>query len=274
MTTTTANAASVLAHMEQYHQIEWPELDVVFCSVTEQWTGIAVAGPNSRKLLEQVIDIDISNEAFPFMGVGECMMNNIPARLFRISFSGELAYEINVPADYGEQAWLELLEAGEEMEVSVYGTEALGTMRIEKGHVAGSELDGRTTAKDLGLEGMANRAKHFIGKHNSERPMLVGEGRLQVVGLKSLEPDRNLRIGAHLIDPKVKLETVSQSQGHVTATTYSPQLACGIALGLLRDGASRHGEQIEAVFPLDDETLKVEICHPVFIDPEGELVRA
>jgi sarcosine oxidase subunit alpha len=274
MTTTTANAASVLAHMEQYHQTEWPELDVVFCSVTEQWTGIAVAGPNSRKLLEQVIDIDVSNEAFPFMSVGECMMNNIPARLFRISFSGELAYEINVPADYGEQAWLELLEAGEEMEVSVYGTEALGTMRIEKGHVAGSELDGRTTAKDLGLEGMANRAKHFIGKHNSERPMLLGDGRLQVVGLKSLEPDRNLRIGAHLVDPKVKLETVSQSQGHVTATTYSPQLGCGIALGLLRDGASRHGEQIEAVFPLDDETLKVEICHPVFIDPEGELVRA
>ena len=274
MTTTTANAASVLAHMEQYHQIEWPELDVVFCSVTEQWTGIAVAGPNSRKLLEQVIDIDISNEAFPFMSVSECMMKNIPARLFRISFSGELAYEINVPADYGEQAWLDLLEAGKELGVSVYGTEALGAMRIEKGHVAGSELDGRTTAKDLGLEGMTNRQKHFVGKHNSERPALVGEGRLQVVGLKSLVPDRNLRIGAHLVDPKVNLESVSQSQGHVTATTYSPQLGCGIALGLLQDGASRHGEQIEAVFPLDDETLSVEVCHPIFIDPDGELVRA
>ena len=215
MTTTTANAATVLANMEQYHQTEWPELDVVFCSVTEQWTGIAVAGPNSRKLLEKVIDIDISNEAFPFMAVGECKMNNIPSRLFRISFSGELAYEINVPADFGEQAWLELLEAGKEMDVSVYGTEALGAMRIEKGHVAGSEIDGRTTAKDLGLEGMANRSKHFIGKHNSERPVLEGEGRLQVVGLKSLEPGRNLRIGAHLVDPKVTLSSVCQSQGHV-----------------------------------------------------------
>jgi sarcosine oxidase subunit alpha len=274
MTTTTANAAGVLAHMEQYHQTEWPELDVVFCSVTEQWTGIAVAGPNSRKLLEKVIDIDISNEAFPFMGVSECRLNNIPARLFRISFSGELAYEVNVPADYGEQAWLELLEAGKEMGVGVYGTEALGTMRIEKGHVAGSELDGRTTAKDLGLEGMANRSKHFIGKHNSGRPALEGEGRLQVVGLKSIEPGRNLRIGAHLVDPNTRLDSVSQSQGHVSATTYSPQLGCGIALGLLRDGASRHGEQLEAVFPLDDEKLKVEVCHPVFIDPEGELVRA
>ncbi len=274
MTTTTANAASVLAHMERYHQTEWPELDVVFCSVTEQWTGIAVAGPNSRKLLQKVIDIDISNEAFPFMGAGECRMNNIPGRLFRISFSGELAYEINVPADFGEQAWLELLEAGKEMGVSVYGTEALGTMRIEKGHVAGSELDGRTTAQDLGLEGMANRSKHFIGKHNSVRPALLAEGRLQVVGLKSLEPGRNLRIGAHLVDPKVTLETVSQSQGHVTTTTYSPQLDCGIALGLLRDGAARYGEQIDAVFPLDDETLRVEVCPPVFIDPEGELVRA
>jgi len=274
MTTTTANAASVLAHMEQYHQTEWPDLDVVFCSVTEQWTGIAVAGPNSRKLLEKIIDIDISNEAFPFMGAGECMLKNIPGRLFRISFSGELAYEINVPADYGEQAWLELLEAGKELGVSVYGTEALGTMRIEKGHVAGSELDGRTTAQDLGLEGMANRGKHFIGKHNSTRPALLADGRLQVVGLKSLHPGKNLRIGAHLVDPKAILETVSQSQGHVTATTYSPQLECGIALGLLRDGATRHGEQIEAVFPLDDETLRVEVCHPVFIDPEGELVRA
>ncbi len=274
MTTTTANAAGVLAHMEQYHQTEWPELDVAFCSVTEQWTGIAVAGPNSRKLLEKVIDIDISNEAFPFMGVSECMLNNIPARLFRISFSGELAYEVNVPADYGEQAWLDLLETGKEMGVSVYGTEALGTMRIEKGHVAGSELDGRTTAKDLGLEGMANRSKHFIGKHNSERPVLEGEGRLQVVGLKSIEPGRNLRIGAHLVDPKTRLDSVSQSQGHVSATTYSPQFDCGIALGLLKDGASRHGEQLEAVFPLDDERLKVEVCHPVFIDPEGELVRA
>ncbi len=274
MTTTTANAAVVLAHMEQYHQIEWPEMDVVFCSVTEQWTGIAVAGPNSRKLLQRVIDIDISNEAFPFMGAGECMMNRIPGRLFRISFSGELAFEINVPADYGEQAWLELLEAGKEMGVSVYGTEALGAMRIEKGHVAGSELDGRTTAKDLGLDGMANRSKHFIGKHNSERPALVVDGRLQVVGLKSLEPGRNLRIGAQLVDLEVKLETVSRSQGHVTATTFSPQLDCGIALGLLCGGASRHGETIEAVFPLDDEKLKVEVCHPVFIDPEGDLVRA
>ena len=274
MTTTTANAAPVLSHMEQYHQIEWPELDVVFCSVTEQWTGIAIAGPNARKMLEDVIDIDISNDAFPFMAVAECKLNQIPARLFRISFSGELAYEVNVPADFGEQAWLELLEAGKELGVTAYGTEALGAMRIEKGHVAGSELDGRTTAKDLGLEDLANRDKHFIGKHNSVRPAMVAEKRLQVVGLKSLEPGRNLRIGAHLVDSSVKLDSVSQSQGHVTATTYSPTLDCGIALGLLTDGASRHGEHIEAVFPLDDETMKVEICHPVFIDPKGELVRA
>ena len=274
MTTTTANAAPVLSHMEYYHQTVWPELDVVFCSVTEQWTGIAVAGPNARQLLEKVIDIDISNEAFPFMAVGNCQMNSIPTRLFRISFSGELAYELNVPADYGEQAWLELLEAGKELGVTAYGTEALGTMRIEKGHVAGSELDGRTTAADLGLEGLANRSKDFIGKHNSQRPALVSKGRLQVVGLKSVEPGKNLRIGAHLVDDRVKLESVSQSQGHVTATTYSPSLGYGIALGLLKDGASRHGEQIDAVYPLRGEKVRVEVCHPVFIDPKGELVRA
>lgn len=274
MTTTTANAVPVLSHMEYYHQTVWSDLDVVFCSVTEQWTGIAVAGPNSRKLLEKVIDIDVSNESFPFMAVGECKINSILARLFRISFSGELAYELNVPADFGEQAWTELLEAGKEMGVTTYGTEALGTMRIEKGHVAGSELDGRTTALDLGLEGIANRSKHFIGKHNSQRPGLLDDGRLQVVGFKSLEPGRNLRIGAHLVDDSVKLDSVSQSQGHISATTYSPSLGCGIALGLLKDGASRHGQQIDAVFPLNDEKVRVEICHPVFIDPKGELVRA
>ena len=274
MTTTTANAAPVLAHMEYYHQTAWPELDLVFCSVTEQWTGIAVAGPNSRKLLEKVIDIDISNETFPFMAVGECKLNRIPARLFRISFSGELAYEVNVAADFGEQAWLDLLEAGKDMGVIPYGTEPLGTMRIEKGHVAGSELDGRTTASDLGLEGMANRSKHFIGKHLSQRPALIGNRRLQVVGIKSVEAGRNLRIGAHLVDDKIKLDSVSQSQGHVTATTFSPSLECGIALGLLQDGASRHGEQIDAVSPLHDEKIRVEICHPIFIDPKGERVRA
>ncbi|MEE8365885.1 MAG: sarcosine oxidase subunit alpha family protein [Gammaproteobacteria bacterium] len=274
MTTTTANAAPVLAHMEYYHQVIWPDLDVVFCSVTEQWTGIAIAGPNSRKLLKKVIDIDIGNKAFPYMAVSECKLNNLPARLFRISFSGELAYEVNVPADYGEQAWLELLEAGKEFGVTAYGTEALGTLRIEKGHVTGTELDGRTTALDLGLEGLANRDKHFIGKHNSERPAMLAEGRLQLVGLKSLEPGQNLRIGAHLVDDKVKLESVSQSQGHVSAITYSPSLGCYIALGLLKDGASRHGEHIDAVFPLYDEKRRVEVCHPVFIDPEGERVRA
>ena len=147
-------------------------------------------------------------------------------------------------------------------------------MRIEKGHVEGSELDGRTTALDLGLEGLSNRSKHFIGKHNSARPAMLAEGRLQVVGLKSLEPGRNLRVGAHLVDDKVTLESVSQSQGHVSATTFSPSLGCSIALGLLKDGTARHGEQIDAVFPLDDEKIRVEIGHPVVIDPKGELVRA
>jgi sarcosine oxidase subunit alpha len=121
---------------------------------------------------------------------------------------------------------------------------------------------------------MANRSKHFIGKHLSQRPALIGRGRLQVVGIKSIEAGRNLRVGAHLVDDKVKLDSVSQSQGHVTATTFSPSLECEIALGLLQDGASRHGEQIDAVSPLHDEKIRVEICHPIFIDPKGELVRA
>ena len=164
MTTTTSNAAAVLSHMEYYLQVQWPELDVKVTSVTEQWAAMALAGPKSRNVLSKLLPtINVDNESFPFMGVREVDIEGVPARIFRISFSGELSYEINVPADFGEFIWQRILEVGKAYSIRPYGTEAMGIMRIEKGHVAGPELDGRTTAADLGLQKLLSTKKDFIG---------------------------------------------------------------------------------------------------------------
>ena len=179
MTTTTANAVLVFRNMEFARQCLWPGLDVHLISVTEQWAQFAVAGPNSRSLLQKVADPehDISNEAFPFMACGEiAVCGGTPARLFRISFSGELAYEIAVPARYGEALMEALMAAGEEFGAVAYGTEALGVMRIEKGHAAGNELNGQTTARMLGLQRMVSGSKDFIGNVLCERPEMSREG--------------------------------------------------------------------------------------------------
>jgi len=155
MTTTTAQAVNVLAHLEYYLQVVWPELDVNVLSTTEQWAGAALAGPNSRNLLNKLFpEIEVSNEAIPFMGYKEADLFGVPARIFRISFSGELAYEINVESGYGIFMWEKIIELGKEMNIEPYGTEALSTLRIEMGHVAGSEIDGRVIASDLSLDGM------------------------------------------------------------------------------------------------------------------------
>tara|TARA_B100000029_G_scaffold393253_1_gene390541 strand:+ start:283 stop:2964 length:2682 start_codon:yes stop_codon:yes gene_type:complete len=165
MTTTTAQAVNVLAHLEYYLQVVWPELDVNVLSTTEQWAGAALAGPNSRDLLGKLFpDIDVSNEALPFMGFKEGELFNVPARIFRISFSGELAYEINVESGYGVFMWEKIMELGKEMDIEPYGTEALSTLRIEMGHVAGSEIDGRTIPSDLSLDGMLSKKKGFYWK--------------------------------------------------------------------------------------------------------------
>ena len=160
MTTTTAQAANVLSHLEYYLQIVWPELNVNVVSTTEQWAGAAIAGPKSRELLKKLFpDLDVSNEGLPFMGYVESSLFGVPAKIFRISFSGELAYEINVESDYGLSMWEKLMELGKELRVQPYGTEALSTLRIEMGHVAGPELDGRTIPSDVSLDGMVSKKK-------------------------------------------------------------------------------------------------------------------
>jgi sarcosine oxidase subunit alpha len=274
MTTTTANAAAVLAHMELYAQTVWPELDVRFCSVTEQWAGIALSGPRAREVLARVVDgLDVSNEALPYMGVAETTIQGVRARIFRISFSGELAYEINVPAGYGEAVWELLMAAGAVFDIVPYGMEALGVLRIEKGHVAGPELDGRTTARDLGLGRMLSTRKAFIGQRLMARPGLADPKRPALVGLKPAETGARLRGGGHVVeDPR--RASGETSLGHVTSVANSPTLGHWIALALVAGGAERLDQRLYAVYPLKDEAVAVDVVHPVFVDPEGARVRA
>jgi len=275
MTTTTANAARVLAHMEHYSQVVWPDLDVHFCSATEQWCGVAVAGPNARKILDAAFAgaQDMSDGALPFMGVREFDWNGAQARIFRISFSGELAYEVNVPWRYGAAMWEAIYEAGQAHGLIPYGTEALGVMRIEKGHVAGNELDGRSTATDMGLGKMMSSKKEFIGNRMANREGMVDVKRPQLVGIKLTEKTGRLRGGAHLIENRDDTSTVANpdaSKGWVTSVADSPQLGCWVALGYVQGGADRHGTKMIAHYPMYNETVEVEIVSSHLFDPKGE----
>ncbi len=272
MTTTTANAARVLAHMEHAAQVLWPELDVHFCSATEQWCGVAVAGPNARKVLADAFDeaLDISDEALPFMGVRTFSWCGTTARIFRISFSGELAFEVNVPWSFGEAMWNAIWEAGQKHGLIAYGTEALSVLRIEKGHVAGNELDGRTTAADMGLGRMMSTKKPFIGQVMAGREGMIAEDRATLVGLKITESEGRLRGGAHLVVDKDDA-SAETSLGWVTSVCDSPAVGCWIGLAYLQGGLSQHeGKTLYAVNPIYDEAPAVEVCSAHFFDPEGE----
>ncbi|WNJ90013.1 sarcosine oxidase subunit alpha family protein [Bosea sp. 685] len=271
MTTTTANAGKVMQHLEFCHQVLWPSLDVRMVSVSEQWAQAAIAGPKAREVLQGVVDPqhDISNEAFPYLAAREVTVGGgIPARLFRISFSGELAYELAVPADYGDAMMRALMAAGEPHGICAYGTEALGAMRIEKGHVAGNELSGQTTARDLGLGKMMSSKKDYIGRVMAKREALVEAQRPSLIGFKAVDPGQRLRAGAHFI-ALGQPATMENDEGYMTSVAYSPNLKHWMGLGLLKNGASRIGERIRAVDPVRNGDIEVEICSPVFVDPEG-----
>ena len=271
MTTTTANAGKVMQHLEFCHQVLWPQLDVRMVSVSEQWAQAAIAGPKSRAVLRGVIDAryDISNEAFPYLAAREVSVGGgIPARLFRISFSGELAYELAVPADYGESMMRALMAAGEPCGITPYGTEALGVMRIEKGHVAGNELNGQTTARDLGLGRMMSSKKDFIGRLMAKRQAPMETDRPSLVGFRPVNTNERLRAGAHFINIGSPMN-MEHDEGYMTSVAYSPNLKHWIGLGLLKNGATRIGERIRAVDPVRNGDIEVEICSPVFLDPEG-----
>ena len=276
MTTTTANAALVFRNLEFARQCLWPGLDVHLISVTDGWAQFAVAGPNSRSLLRRIVDPqhNISNEAFPFMACSELSVcGGIGARLFRISFSGELAYEIAVPAKFGNSMMATLIEAGAEFGAVPYGTEALGVMRIEKGHAAGNELNGQTTAHNLGLGRMVSQKKDCIGNVLSQRPEMVRNDAMRLVGFKPLDRKQELRAGAHFIACGAE-PTTANDQGWMSSVTYSPMLGHHIGLGFIRNGLDRFGETVVAADPLRGGSVDVEIASPHFFDPDGERLRA
>ncbi|HKR89183.1 MAG TPA: glycine cleavage T C-terminal barrel domain-containing protein, partial [Phenylobacterium sp.] len=274
VTTTTVNAARVMQHIDFARQALWPELDVQATSVTEQWATYAVAGPRSRELLQRLLpDEDLSNEGFPYMGCREFVWRGAPARLYRLSFSGELAYEISAPAHLGDALVRALFDAGAEFDVRPYGTEALGVMRIEKGHVGGGELNGQTTAADLGLGKMMSKKKDFIGRVMAARPGLTDPERPSLVGLKPVSGRDRIRAGAHLL-ARGAAAVAANDQGQVTSAAFSPTLGHPIALALLTRGAERLGERVIVHDPVRGGDVEAEVCSPVFVDPQGERLRA
>ncbi len=269
VTTTTVNAGKVMQHIEFCHQVLRPDLDVAILSVTDAWAQVSLAGPRSRDILAAVTPADVSNAALPHMACVEAMVaGDIPARLYRLSFSGELAYEIGVPPDDAERFMEALMQAGAPHGLAPYGTEALGVLRIEKGHAAGAELNGQTTAGDLGLGRMLSRRKDFIGRAMATRPALVDPARPVLVGLKALDAGQVIKAGSHLFQPGAAIST-DNDLGHVTSACWSPHLGHMIALGLLSGGAARIGTRIRIHDPIRGGDAEAEVVKPVFIDIEG-----
>ncbi|MEU7721195.1 sarcosine oxidase subunit alpha family protein [Streptomyces tibetensis] len=271
MTTTTGGAAGVLDWLEEWLQTEWPDLDVYCTSVTEQWSTIAVVGPRSREVVARLApDVDLSAEAFPFMAFRETTLAcGVPARICRISFSGELAYEINVSGWYGLAVWERVHEAGRPYGIIPYGTETMHVLRAEKGYIiVGQDTDGTVTPQDAGMSWVVSKQKDFIGKRSFSRADTARTDRKHLVGL--LPRDRTTRLpeGTQLVAPDVSLETVPVPMlGHVTSSYHSPALGRPFALALVTGGRERIGETLLA--PVGEALVPVEVADCVLYDPEG-----
>ncbi len=272
MTTTTAAAGQVMRHLEFILQCLHPQWDVRICSVTEQWAQFAVAGPKSRELLNRLLDEPIDNESFPFMACGPVKVLGVEGRLFRISFSGEHAYEIAVPSRYGESLFTLLVERAEGLGGGAYGMEALNVLRVEKGFITHSEITGRVTAFDCHMERMVSEKKDCIGKTMSQREGLLEEDRERMVGLRPVGPVKQLTAGAHLFDDGDPAHRV-HDQGYVTSVAWSPGLESYIGLGFVRGGMKRAGDRMRMVDHVRGLETMVEIVHAVQVDPEGGRVR-
>ncbi|MCB1367183.1 MAG: sarcosine oxidase subunit alpha family protein [Rhodobacteraceae bacterium] len=272
MTTTTAAAGQVMTHLDFCAQVLWPELDVQFISVTEQWAQFAVAGPRSRELLAGLCDTAITDEAFPYMSCGEVSIGAVRGRLFRISFSGEHAYEIAVPARYGDALARALDGAAKALGGGWYGMEALNVLRLEKGFITHAEIHGRVTADDIGMGRMVSAKKDCVGKVMSQRPGLSGPEREQLVALKPVGAVKQFGGGAHLFnegEPQVR----ENDQGYITSHCFSPTLGHPIALAFVKNGHARIGEHIRMKDYMRDIETICKICPPVHLDPEGGKLR-
>ena len=272
MFTTTGGAAGVLAWLEIWQQTEWPELQVYFTSVTDHWATATVTGPNARRVIAKVCqDVDLSNEAFSFMDWRDGTVAGVKARVFRISFTGELSYEVNVPAHYGRHIWQALIEAGEEFSMTPYGTETMHVLRAEKGFIiVGQDTDGSMTPADMNMDWVVGKKKtfSFIGKRSLQRSDTLRENRKQFVGLKTVDGQAVLPEGAQVVfDAKQKIPM--SMQGHVTSSYYSAYLGHSIALAVVKGGLGRMGQVVHC--PLaDGRIIAAEIVSSVFYDPKGE----
>ncbi len=271
MTTTTGGAGRVYEWLELYHQTEWPELEVYFNSVTDHWATLSLAGPDSRRLLAELTDSDLSPDAFRFMDWRQAMVAGVPARIFRVSFTGELSWEISVQANYGMYLWRKLFEHGDKYGLTPYGTETMHVLRAEKGFIiAGQDTDGSVHPHDLGMSWAVagNKPFSFVGKRGMARADCVRDDRKQWVGIKARDPQVVLPEGAQAVfDPAASLPL--QMVGHVTSSYWSANLGRSIAQGFVSGGHQRMGETV--YYPLaDGRVIDAEICSPVFLDPQGE----
>ena len=269
VTTTTGGAAGVLSLMEDYRQTEWPDLDVWLTSTTEQWAVIAVQGPSARQVLEPLLEgIDISAAAMPHMSVARGRICGVPMLLMRVSFTGELGFEVNVPADFGLAVWQAIHDAGQKHGITPYGTETMHVLRAEKGYIiVGQDTDGTVTPDDAGLSWAIGKSKpDFVGKRALQRPAMTSPYRKQLVGLATRDPQRVLEEGAQIVPSRQRAAT-EPAIGHVTSSYYSPSLGRSIALALVSGGRARLGETLFVSMPEGD--IPVQVASPVFYDAQG-----
>jgi sarcosine oxidase subunit alpha len=269
MTTTTGGAANVLDWLEEYLQTEWPTLKVYGTSVTEQWATISIAGPKSIDVMRELAPgLDLASERFPFMSFQEGIVAGIDARIFRISFTGEVSFEINVPSHYGLAVWEAVWAAGQKHGMTPYGTETMHVLRAEKGFIiVGQETDGTVTPIDLGMDWIVSKQKDFIGRRSLTRSDSTRTDRKQLVGLLTEDPKEILPEGAQLVfDPSAPVPM--PMCGHVTSSYWSPNCERSIALALVKGGLGKKGETVHA--QLIGRTVKATIVDPVFFDPENK----
>ncbi|WP_312222402.1 sarcosine oxidase subunit alpha [Rhizobium rhizoryzae] len=269
VTTTTGGAPRVLHHMEDYLQTEFPDLKVWLTSTTEQWAVIAVQGPKAREIIEPLVEgLDLSNEAFPHMSVAECTVMGVPARLFRVSFTGEIGFEVNVPADYGASVWKAIWERGEALGACLYGTETMHVLRAEKGYIiVGQDTDGTVTPDDAGYGWAVSKKKtDFVGIRGLKRPDLIRSGRKQLVGLLTQDLTEVLEEGGQIVADPNEPKPMTML-GHVTSAYWSENLGRSIAIALVADGRARMGKTV--YIPMKDKTIAATVTDMVFFDKEG-----
>jgi sarcosine oxidase subunit alpha len=269
VTTTTGGAARVLALMEDYVQTEWTDLDVWLTSTTEQWAVVAIQGPNARKVLEPLVEgVDISAQALPHMSVVHGKICGVPMLLFRVSFSGELGFEVNVPADYGLAVWEAIHQAGQQHGMTEYGTETMHVLRAEKGYIiVGQDTDGTVTPDDAGLAWAIGKNKEdFLGKRSLLRPSMSSPDRKQLVGLATADSQVVLEEGAQIAS-EASLKPPFRPIGHVTSSYRSPILGRSIALAMVSGGRARMGQRLYVSMPAGD--IPVQVTSPVFYDAQG-----